>query len=119
MFERLNIPNIYFLKNPVLSCFATGIFYCLIIGRSTALVCDSGDTYTRFVAVHDGYCLYKSSRSIAYAGSTITNSIRKLVEKSTGGIVPIRFSSSCLGFRQFQEDEVLRDIKHSFSTRQT
>ncbi len=23
-FERLNVPNIYFLKNPVLQCFATG-----------------------------------------------------------------------------------------------
>ena len=25
-FEKLNVPNIYFLKNPVLSCFATGTF---------------------------------------------------------------------------------------------
>ncbi len=51
----------------------------IISGRSTALVCDSGDTYTRVVAVHDGYCLYKSARSIAYAGSTLTNSIRRVV----------------------------------------
>jgi actin-related protein len=29
-FERLNVPNIYFLKNPVLSCFATGIFFFII-----------------------------------------------------------------------------------------
>jgi actin-related protein len=24
IFERLGAPNVYFLKNPVLSCFATG-----------------------------------------------------------------------------------------------
>ena len=42
-----------------------------------------------------------------------------MVEKQTGGTVPTRFSSTHEGFRRFQEDEVLRDIKHSFSTRQT
>jgi len=34
MFNKFDIPNIFFLKNPVLGCFATG--------RSTALVIDSG-----------------------------------------------------------------------------
>ena len=77
-FEKLNVPNVFFLKNPVLSCFATGNFL-LIKGRSTALVCDSGETYTRVVAVHDGFCLHKSARSIPYAGATLTQSIRKLV----------------------------------------
>jgi len=67
----LNVPNIYFLKNPVLACFATG--------RSTALVCDSGETYTRVVPVHDGFCLYKSSKSVPYGGSTVTQSVRKIV----------------------------------------
>lgn len=43
------------------------------------MVCDSGDSYTRVVAVHDGYCLYKSSRSVAYAGATLTSNIRNLV----------------------------------------
>jgi actin-related protein len=53
------------------------IFY--ILGRSTALVCDSGDSYTKIVAVHDGYCLYKSAKTIPYAGNTLTQNIRKLV----------------------------------------
>jgi hypothetical protein len=39
--------------------------------------------------------------------------------KSTGGAIPTRYSSKHEGFRTFQEDEILRDIKHSFSTRQT
>lgn len=34
MFERLGVANIFYLKAPVLACFATG--------RSTALVVDSG-----------------------------------------------------------------------------
>lgn len=78
MFERLGCANIYFIKNPVLSCFATGTFL-IYQGRSTALVCDSGDTYTRVVSVHDGYCLYKSARTVPYAGATLTENIKKLV----------------------------------------
>ena len=64
------------------------------LGRSTALVCDSGDTYTKVVSVHDGYCLYKSARSIPYAGASLTSSIKKLVEKIIGGKIPTRFSNS-------------------------
>ncbi len=41
-------------------------------GRSTALVLDSGDTYTRAVSVHDGFCLYKSAKSIPYGGSNLS-----------------------------------------------
>lgn len=92
----------------------------LIQGRSTALVCDSGETYTRVVPVHDGFCLYKSSKSIPYGGSSVTQSVRKIVEKSAGGRVPTRFGTEVTeSFRQYQELEVLRDIKHSFSERQT
>lgn len=29
MFEKLDVPNVYFIKNPVLSCFATGTYLCL------------------------------------------------------------------------------------------
>jgi len=102
----LGVPNVYFLKNSVLSCFATGN-YLFYIGRSTALVCDSGDTYTKVVAVHDGYCLYKSARSIPYAGSTLTSNIRNLVENMIGSKVPTRFSNSqniTNSFRQFHVD---------------
>jgi actin-like protein 6A len=63
--------------------------------------------------------LYKSAKSIPYAGSSVTKSIRELVTKSTGGPIPTRYSSKHEGFKTFQEDEILRDIKHSFSTRQT
>ncbi len=30
MFEKLDVPNVYFIKNPVLSCFATGIFKIIL-----------------------------------------------------------------------------------------
>lgn len=71
-FERLNLANLYFLKSPVLSCFATG--------RSTALVLDSGDTFTRAVSVHDGFCLTKSAKWLPKGGRTISKEIGRFIE---------------------------------------
>ena len=63
MFSKFDIPNIFFLKTPVLGCFATG--------RSTALVIDSGEFSTRVVGVHDGFTLNKTAKIIPYGGKTI------------------------------------------------
>lgn len=46
------------------------------LGRSTALVCDSGDLYTKVVSVHDGYCLNKSSKCVPLGGSTLSGKIK-------------------------------------------
>lgn len=59
-YETLNIKNLFFSKNAVLSCFATG--------RSTALVLDSGATMTEATTVHDGYALGKSNRRCNFGG---------------------------------------------------
>ncbi len=84
------------------------------------MVCDSGDTYTRVVPVHDGYCLYKSSRTVPFGGETVTKSIKSIVEKATGGHIPTRFAGSVTeSFRHYHETEILRDIKHSFSSKPT
>lgn len=56
----MGVSNIFFLKTPVLSCFATG--------RSTALVVDSGDRHTRVTAVHDGFVLNKTAKIVPYGG---------------------------------------------------
>jgi actin-like protein 6A len=63
-FEKLGVSNIFFLKTPVLSCFATG--------RSTSLVVDSGDSHTRVTAVHDGFVLNKTSKVVPYGGKTLS-----------------------------------------------
>lgn len=68
-----------FFEKPSFSMFCNRYNSILIQGRSTALVCDSGETYTRVTPVHDGFCLYKSSKSIPYGGSTVTQSVRKIV----------------------------------------
>lgn len=79
MLENLGAANVYFSKNPVLSCFATGKLFNYILGRSTALVCDSGDLNTKVVSVHDGYCLYKSAKCVPLGGSSLSANIRKIV----------------------------------------
>lgn len=64
MFEKFDIPNVFFLKTPVLDCFATG--------RSTALVVDSGEFSTRVSGVHEGFVLNKTAKIIPYGGRTIS-----------------------------------------------
>ena len=66
----------FFLKSPVLSCFSTG--------RSTALVVDSGDNFTRTVAVHEGFCLLKSVRVAPYGGSQLGKQIEKVLSAKIG-----------------------------------
>ena len=65
----MHVANVFFLKAPVLSCFATG--------RSTALVVDSGENFARSVAVHEGYCLQKSARIIPQGGYQLNKQIEK------------------------------------------
>lgn len=59
-FDHLKVKNLFFCKNAVLSCFATG--------RSTAIVLDSGAYSTSAVTVHDGYALVKSSKKCQFGG---------------------------------------------------
>lgn len=59
-FDHLKVKNLFFCKNAVLSCFATG--------RSTAIVLDSGAFSTSAVTVHDGYALVKSSKKCQFGG---------------------------------------------------
>ena len=44
MFEKYNVPAFFLVKNAVLAAFANG--------RATALVVDSGATYTSAIPVH-------------------------------------------------------------------
>lgn len=67
LFEKFNIPNLFFLKTPVLACFASG--------RSTALVVDSGELSTRVSSVHEGFILNKTAKIIPYGGKNISHQL--------------------------------------------
>ena len=52
MFETANLPAMFIHKNGPLSAISCA--------RSTAMIVDSGHTFTNFVPVHEGYVLDKS-----------------------------------------------------------
>lgn len=85
-FEKLGVANIYFLKTPVLSCFATG--------RSTAIVVDSGYNFTRVSAVHDGFVLNKSVKTVPMAGKALNQEFLKIIEKKANGQLRSRYELS-------------------------
>lgn len=113
MFEKLGCANVFYLKSPVLSCFATG--------RSTALVVDSGENYTRSVAVHEGYCLLKSARVAPYGGSHLSRDIEHFIAQKTGEPLKNRYSLSgsnyTHSFLDFHQHQLLGDIKEALSVR--
>lgn len=93
MFERLNVANVFFLKSPVLSCYATGNFF-FYLGRSTALVIDSGESFTRSVAVQEGFCLYKSTKVFPYGGKHLNRDLKLLIESKIGGAIQNKYQLS-------------------------
>ena len=109
MFNQFDVPNIFFLKKPVLGCFATG--------RSTALVVDSGEFSTRVVGVHEGFTLNKSSKIIPYGGHTLNRQIEKFCEENNHSLAT-RFDLSgdtyTKSFLNFQRSELIKDIKEHF-----
>lgn len=64
MFETLNVPAIFIVKDPVLCSFA--------VGRSSALVLDVGDTETLATPVNEGYALLKSINRFEIGGKKLT-----------------------------------------------
>lgn len=110
-FERLGVANIYFLKTPVLSCFATG--------RSTAVVVDSGHTSTRVSAVHDGFILGKSVKTVPIAGRALNQEFERVVLNKINGRLKSRYELGDNHYNQSFLDHhrecIIEDIKESFS----
>ena len=109
MFNKFDIPNVFFLKTPVLGCFATG--------RSTALVIDSGECSTRVVGVHDGFTLNKTGKIIPYGGRTINEQIEKYFEENKIGLESkyvLNGLSYTNSFLDFHKGQLIRDIKEHF-----
>ncbi|VVC25341.1 Actin family [Cinara cedri] len=80
MFEKYNVPAIYFCKNVVLAAYSSG--------RSSAIVLDSGATHTTAVAIHNGYVLPNTLVSTPFGGDFITKQCSQFLANSNIQIIP-------------------------------
>ncbi len=55
---------------------------------------DSGEHFTRSVAVHEGYCLQKSARVVPHGGYQTSKSIERYVNDKLGKKVQSKFALS-------------------------
>lgn len=128
LFEKFKVPALYFCKDAVLTAFASG--------RSTALVINSGASFTSVVPVYDGFVLYKGVKRSEYAGNTLTKQFRVMFEERKKiGIIPAYMMSGKVpvgegepakytakaglsvtkSYHDYMTEEVIRDFQASVS----
>ncbi|CAF1455917.1 unnamed protein product, partial [Didymodactylos carnosus] len=91
MFETFHVPAMYVAVQAVLSLYASG--------RTTGLVCDSGDGVTHCVPIYEGYSLPHAIYRLSIAGRDLTEYLVKLLMEN----------GYC--FVSSAEKEIVRDIK--------
>jgi len=91
MFETFQVPGLYVGIQAVLSLYSSG--------KTTGIVCDSGDGVTHTVPIYEGYSLPHAILRLNLAGRDITEYLVKLLSE-----LGIDFTSSA-------EVEIARDIK--------
>ncbi|GAX78343.1 hypothetical protein CEUSTIGMA_g5785.t1 [Chlamydomonas eustigma] len=91
MFESFNVPAMYVAIQAVLSLYASG--------RTTGVVCDSGDGVTHTVPIYEGYSLPHAVQRLDVAGRDLTEYMGRIMQERG-----IKLVSSA-------EMEIVRDIK--------
>ena len=91
MFETFNVPAMYVAIQAVLSLYSAG--------RTTGIVCDSGDGVTHTAPIYEGFSIPHAVAKIQIAGRDLTQFMQKLLLERS-----IKLTSSA-------ELEIVRDIK--------
>mmetsp|Transcript_26244 Transcript_26244/g.25413 ORF Transcript_26244/g.25413 Transcript_26244/m.25413 type:complete len:377 (+) Transcript_26244:62-1192(+) len=91
MFETFNVPNLYVAIQAVLSLYSAG--------RTTGIVCDSGDGVTHTVPIYEGFAIPHAVSKILLAGRDLTKFMAKLLTERGHNFVSTA------------ELEIVRDMK--------
>ncbi|KAL0236477.1 hypothetical protein GEMRC1_003059 [Eukaryota sp. GEM-RC1] len=91
MFETFNVKGAYVSVQAVLSLYASG--------RTTGIVCDSGDGVSHTIPIYEGYCLPHAILRLDMAGRDLTKHMIRLL------------SERGLSFTTSAEAEIVRDMK--------